>query len=142
MYFYEVHCFYYNAWSYQGFEIRSMTVELVFYVKTNIVFYKLYNFLCRRYSLINRFCYNNLFQIMQHDNIQNLSRVIVTQWKCIESQVNTFWFCFEVIKWYTFYSLLKEVPILGSQISLLHLSDAWLYQILMILFFNSVGSSV
>ena len=142
MCFYEVHCFCYNAWSYQGFEIRSMTVELVFYVKTNIVFYKLYNFLCRRYSLINRFFYNNLFQIMQHDNIQNLSRVIVTQWKCIESQVNAFWFCFEVIEWYTFYSLLKEVPILGSQISLLHLSDAWLYQILMILFFNSVGSSV
>ena len=31
-------------------------------------FYRFYDFFCRRHSLMNRPCYNNLFQTMQHKN--------------------------------------------------------------------------
>ena len=41
-------------------------------------FYKFYDFFCKRHSLMNRPCYNNLFQFMQHDNFRNLNRVIFT----------------------------------------------------------------
>ena len=49
-----------------------MSVKLVCYVKAVIVFYKFYNFFCRLHSLMNRLCYNNLFKIMQYDNLLNL----------------------------------------------------------------------
>ena len=47
-------------------------------VKIIIVFYKFRNFFCWRHSLMNRPCNNNSFQIMQHDNFQNLNKVILT----------------------------------------------------------------
>ena len=57
--------------------------ELTFYVQTRIktiivFFYKFYDFLCRWDSLINRPCYINLFQFMQHDNFRILNRGIFT----------------------------------------------------------------
>ena len=39
---------------------------LVCYIKTINVFYKFYDFFCRRYSLMNQPCSNNLFQFMQY----------------------------------------------------------------------------
>ena len=35
--------------------------------------------------------YDNLFEMMQHNNIRNLSRAIFTQWKHLEPRVNAFW---------------------------------------------------
>ena len=32
------------------------------------VFYKFYEFFCRRHSLMNRLCYDSLFQIMLYSN--------------------------------------------------------------------------
>ena len=84
-----------------------MSVELICYIKTIIVFYKFYDFFCRRHSLMNRSCYNNLFQFMQHDNFRNLNRVIFTHWKHLESLVNAFW-----------YYLMKSAPIPRNQSSL------------------------
>ena len=56
----------------QGFEIRRISVELVFYVKTvTVLFFCNFNdFFCKRHSLMNGLCHNNLFQIMQHDNFK------------------------------------------------------------------------
>ena len=51
--------------SYQGYEIRWISVELTCYVKTIIVFYKFYDFFFKQQSLMDRPCYNNLFQITQ-----------------------------------------------------------------------------
>ena len=62
----------------QGFESRWMSVELICYVKPIIVFYRFYDLFCRRHSLMNRPCYDNLFQFVQHDNFLNLDRVIFT----------------------------------------------------------------
>ena len=42
--------------------------------KQSLFPYKLYYF----FSLMNRTCYNNLFQFMQHDNFRNLNRMIFT----------------------------------------------------------------
>ena len=67
----------------QEFGSRWMSVELICYVKT-IFLYKFYDFFCCRYSLMNRSCYNNLFQFMQHDDFRNLNWVIF----------NDFWNCF------------------------------------------------
>ena len=50
--------------SYQGYESRWISVELICYVKTIIAFYKFY-FFFEQQSLMDRPCYNNLFQIMQ-----------------------------------------------------------------------------
>ena len=44
--------------------------------ETIIVFYKFYDFICRPRVLVNRKCYNNLFQIMQLDNFRNLTSVV------------------------------------------------------------------
>ena len=102
----------YFNWSNQGFESRCMSVELICYVKSIIVFfYKFYNFFCRRYSLMNRPCHNNLFQFMQHDNFRNLNRVIFIYWKHLECRANAFWYLLSVIKRYAFPYFMKSVPI-------------------------------
>ena len=107
----------------QEFGSRWMSVELICYVKT-ISLYKFYDFFCWRYSLVNRSCYNNLFQFMQHDDFRNLNRVTFTCWKHLEFRVNAFW-CFPVIKRYTFHYLMKSAPIPGNQSSfeILQLTD-------------------
>ena len=47
------------------------------HLKTIIVFLnKFHNFFCRQHFLMNRLCYNNLFQFMQHDIFRNLNSVI------------------------------------------------------------------
>ena len=97
-------------------ESRLMSLERIFNVKR--IFKKSYDFLCRRHSLINRPCYNNLFQFMQHHNFVNLNGPIFTHWKHLESRVNTFWYCFTIIKWYIFHYLMKTAPIAGNQNSL------------------------
>ena len=79
-------------------------------LKQLLFFYKFYDFFCRRHSLMNRPCYNNLFQFMQHASFQNLNRVIFTHWKHLESRVDAFWHCFPVIKQYTFHCLMKRLP--------------------------------
>ena len=56
---------------------------------------------------MNRPCYNNLLQIMQHVNLRNLNRVTFTEWKHLASRVNV---CFKVIKQYDFHYLMKLVP--------------------------------
>ena len=86
-----------------------------------------------------RLCYNTLFQIMQNDNFWNLKRVIFTEWKHLEHWI-CLWYCFRVIKRYTFHFLMKSVPNPGDQSSfeLLHLFDTWQYQSLVVLFCDSV----
>ena len=100
----------------QGFESRWMSVELMCYVK-KITVYRFYDFFCRRHSLMNRPYYNNSFQFMQHDNFRNLNRAIFTHWKHLEFRINAFWYCFPVIKRYTFQYLMKLAPIPGNQSS-------------------------
>ena len=63
----------------QGFERRWMPVEILWYVKATIAFYKYYGFFPRRHALMNHLCYNNLLQIMQHSNFRNLNRVAFTR---------------------------------------------------------------
>ena len=94
---------------------------------------------CRRHSLMNQPCYNNLFQIMQHDNFWNLNGVNFTKWKHLESQFSAVWCCFKVIKQYNFHYLLKSIPIPGNKSSfeILQLFDTWRHQSLWILFFSS-----
>ena len=41
-------------------------------------YYKFYDFFCRGHSLMNRLCYNNSIQFMQHDNFRNINGVIFT----------------------------------------------------------------
>ena len=60
------------------------------YVKTIIVFLYKFYFFCRRHSLMNWPCYNNLFKIIQHGIFRDLNRVIFTQWKLLKSQVIPF----------------------------------------------------
>ena len=97
--------------------------NLYFMLKQLLFFYKFYNFFGRCHSLINQPCYNNIFQFIQH-----------------ESRVNTFWYCFPVIRRYTFHYLMKWALILGNQSSfeILQLSAIWRYQSLVTLFFSSV----
>ena len=54
---------------------------------------------------------------MLHENFRILNRVIFTHWKHLESQVIAFWYCFPVIKQYTFHYLMKSVPTPGNQSS-------------------------
>ena len=77
---------------------------------------------------------------MQHGNFRNINRVIFTHWRDPKSRVNAFWYCFPVIKRYTFHYLMKSAPIPGNQSSfeILQLFDIWRYQSLVILFFSSV----
>ena len=35
-----------------------------------LFFIKFYVFFCKRHSLMNRLCYKNLFQVMQHENFE------------------------------------------------------------------------
>ena len=65
--------------------------DLYFMLKP-LFFKKFCKFFCRLHSLMNRPCYNNLFQIIKH-NFRNLNRVICTQWKHLESRVNAYWYC-------------------------------------------------
>ena len=66
-------------------------------LKQLLFFNKFYEFLRRWHSLMSRACYNILFQFMQFDNFLNFNRVILARWKqSLESQVNTFWYCFKV----------------------------------------------
>ena len=124
----------------QGFGSRWISVKLYVMLKQFLLFYEFYDFSCRRYSLMNRPCYNNLFQFMQHDNFRNLNRVISIHWIHLESWVKAFWYCFRVIKKYTFHYLKNSVPIRGNQSSfkILQLFDIWRYQSLVILFFSCV----
>ena len=64
---------------------------------------------------------------MLQDNFRNLNRVIFIQRKHLKSQVNAFWYCFKVIKRYTFHYLIKSVLILGNQSSfeILQLFVTW-----------------
>ena len=47
-----------------------------YYAKTIIFLNKFYDFFCRQHSLMNRSCYNNLFQFTQHSNFRKLNRVL------------------------------------------------------------------
>lgn len=60
---------------------------------------------------MNQPSYNNLFQITERGNIQNLNMVIFARPKHLKSWVNAFWYCFNEIKRYMVYYLLKVVPI-------------------------------
>ena len=66
-----------------------------------LLFYKFYDFFCRLHSLMNRPCYNDLFQFMQHGNFRNLNRVIFTRWKHLDFRVNVF----SAVKRHTFHYL-------------------------------------
>ena len=62
-----------------------------------LFFYKFDGFFCRRHSLMNRPCYNNLFQFMKHDNFRNLKALSgLSQFLAIESLLkmmkNAFYF--------------------------------------------------
>ena len=126
--------------SIRDLEVDEYQSNLYVMLKQFLLFYEFYDFSCRRYSLMNRPCYNNLFQFMQHDNFRNLNRVISIHWIHLESWVKAFWYCFRVIKKYTFHYLKNSVPIRGNQSSfkILQLFDIWRYQSLMILFFSCV----
>ena len=126
--------------SIRDLEVDEYQSNLYVMLKQFLLFYEFYDFSCRRYSLMNRPCYNNLFQFMQHDNFRNLNRVISIHWIHLESWVKAFWYCFRVIKKYTFHYLKNSVPIRGNQSSfkILQLFDIWRYQSLVILFFSCV----
>ena len=126
--------------SIRDLEVDEYQSNLYVMLKQFLLFYEFYDFSCRRYSLMNRPCYNNLFQFMQHDNFRNLNRVISIHWIHLESWVKAFWYCFRVIKKYTFHYLKNSVPIRGNQSSfkILQLFDMWRYQSLVILFFSCV----
>ena len=126
--------------SIRDLEVDEYQSNLYVMLKQFLLFYEFYDFSCRRYSLMNRPCYNNLFQFMQHDNFRNLNRVISIHWIHLESWVKAFWYCFRVIKKYTFHYLKNSVPIRGNQSSfkILQLFDTWRYQSLVILFFSCV----
>ena len=112
----------------------------VYVMLKQLCFYKFYDFFCMQHSLMNQLCYNNLFQFRQHNNFQNLNRVIFTHWKHLESRINVFWYCFHVIKRCTFHYLMNSAPIPGNQsfLEILRLFDIWRYQSFVILFLNSV----
>ena len=120
--------------SIRDLEVDEYQSNLYVMLKQFLLFYEFYDFSCRRYSLMNRPCYNNLFQFMQHDNFRNLNRVISIHWIHLESWVKAFWYCFRVIKKYTFHYLKNSVPIRGNQSSfkILQLFDIWRYQNLVI----------
>ena len=120
-------------------EKKYMDVSLICYVQIIIIFYKFYYFFCRRHSLMNQPCYNNLLQIMQHHNFRNLNRVIFTHWKQLESRVNAFWYCFPVIKQYILLSdEIGSIPRNQRSFEILQLFDIWRYQSLLILFLSFV----
>ena len=138
----------------QGFEMDGCQSK--WYVMLNnyclIVFYKFYEFFCRRLPLINRPCYNKFFQFMQHDNFWHLNRVIFTHWKHLESRVNAFWYCFSLFQslnnipftiWWNRPPFQETRALVKYSNCLIHgvivwymalLFDTWRYQSLMILF--------
>ena len=106
-----------NVTFYRRFESRWMSIELIYYLcQNNYCFF--INFTTSFVGGIlwwtKQPCYNNLFQFMQHDNFRNLNRVTFACWKHLEFRVNAFW-CFPVIKRYTFHYLMKSAPISGHQ---------------------------
>ena len=80
-----------------------MDVSLTCMFSSKNYLYKFYDFFCRQHSLTNRPTYNDLFHIMQHDNIGNINNVIFTQWKHLEFRVNVFWYYLNVTGRYTFH---------------------------------------
>ena len=89
-------------------QIRDLEVDgchsnLYVKLKQLLLFYKFYDLFCRRHSLVNRLCHNNLSWFLQNNNFRNLHRVIFTHWKHIGFRVNAVWYCFSVIKRYTFH---------------------------------------
>lgn len=104
-----------------------MSLELVFYIKTTIVFV---SFTSRQPFLINWSCNDNLFQIIQHSNFRILNRVIFTLWKHLELWVNIFWCYFKVIRRCKFDYLMKSVPIPRNKSSfeIVQLFDTWRHQ--------------
>ena len=115
-------------------KIDEYQSNLYVVLKQLLPFYKFYDYFCRRNSLMNRPCHNNLFQFSK------LGMVILTYWKCLKPRVNTFWYCFSVIKGYSFHYLMKSALIPGNQRSfeILLLIDIWSHKSLVILFFSSV----
>ena len=69
---------------------------------------------------------------MQYGNFQKLNVMIFTQWKHLEPRANPFWYCFKVIKRYTFNYLMKSLPVPRNQSSFekLQLLDTLRYQTL------------
>ena len=81
-----------------------MDVSLTCMFSEKNYLYKFYDFFYRQHSLTNGPTYNDLFHIMQNDNIRNINNVIFTQWKHLEFRVNGFWCCLNVIGRYAFHS--------------------------------------
>ena len=50
-----------------------------------VLFFINFTSFVRRHSLMNRLCYNNLFQFMQQGNFLNLNRVLFTHRKHLKS---------------------------------------------------------
>ena len=110
---------------FRGSESTLMSVELICYVKSIIVFFnKFYYFFWTRLSLMNRLCCNSLFQFVEHDNFWHLNRVVFTHWRHLESRVDAFRYLFSVIKLYTFHYFMKSVPIVENQDSF-EIFDTW-----------------
>ena len=76
---------------------------------------------------------------MQYENLRNVNKVIFYLLKTFESRVIAFWYCFPVIKRYTFHYLMISAPIAGNQNSfeIFQLFYIWRYLSLVILFFSS-----
>ena len=91
-------------------KVNGCQSKLCVILKQLLFLYKFYDFFCRWHSLMNR----HIVQIMQHDNIRNLTSVFFIQWKHLDPRVNAFWYCFKVIKRYTFPCLIKSIPITGN----------------------------
>ena len=100
-------------------ELDGMSIELICYVKQLLfLFNKFYDFFCRRYSMMNRPCYENFFQFVQHGNFRNLNRVNFIHWKHLQSRVNASWYCFPVIKQYTFHYWWNRLPFQETRVLL------------------------
>ena len=121
----------------QGFESRWMSVELIYAISKQLLFfYKFSDFFFRRYSLMNRESCNNLFRLMQHDNFRNLNRLIFIHWKHFESRVDAFWYCFPVIKRYIF-SLFDEIGSHSKKSELLwNIAILFLYGVIKVLWLD------
>ena len=61
-------------------------------------------------TLMNRPCYKNNFQFMQHDNFRNLNEVISTYWKLLQSELMPFDTCFQSLNDIPFTILWNRLP--------------------------------
>ena len=137
----------------QGFERRLMSVELIFYVKTQLIentfFYELrlkqlllffINFTTSFVGGILWWTDRVMIIYSNLCNTTNLNRVIFTHWKHLQSWVNALWYYFQVIKRYDLHYLMKLplTPRNQSFFEILQLFNIWCYQSLVILFFSSV----